>query len=122
MNANEKRWINDHAADGERADQAAQDHSPDHKHVIPVVGAELSEFDSRQIQIAAEIKLGAVAVSIGHLVKKHHISTVEWNLKTDRVERFLGRLLRQRDDLIKTIERERLRAVREDEEAASKIE
>lgn len=50
--------------------------------------------------VGTEIKLGQVQVAIERLVKKHNISIAEWNLKTKRVERILGRLLRQRDELI----------------------
>lgn len=47
----------------------------------------------------AEIKLGQVQTNIERLVKKHNISITEWNTKTERVERILGHLLRQRDRL-----------------------
>ncbi len=54
-----------------------------------------------QTQIFADIKLGAVQVEIERLVKLNCISITEWNMRTDRVEKVLGRLLRERDDLIK---------------------
>ena len=50
-----------------------------------------------------EIKLGQVQINIERLVKKHNISTKEWNMKTERVERILGYLLRQRDELLEKL-------------------
>lgn len=50
-------------------------------------------------KVEAEFKLGQVQVCIERLVKKHNISMVEWNLKTERVEKILGHLLQQRDKL-----------------------
>lgn len=51
-------------------------------------------------KVEVDIKLGQVQTAIERLVKSHNISTTEWNLKTDRVERILGHLLRQRDGLL----------------------
>ena len=59
-----------------------------------------------QTQIMAEIKLGRVALAIERIVKENHISIKEIDMKTERAENLLGDLFRQRDDLIKTIERD----------------
>lgn len=53
-----------------------------------------------------EIKLGQVQIAIERLVKEHNISITEWNLKTKRVERILGHLLRHRDRLLKMQEKD----------------
>lgn len=45
------------------------------------------------------LQLGWVQVAIERLVKEHNISITEWNLRTERVERILGHLLRQRDGI-----------------------
>ncbi len=55
-------------------------------------------------KVEAEIRLGQVQTNIERLVKKHNISVTEWNMKAERVERILGHLIRQRDDLIKIID------------------
>jgi hypothetical protein len=54
-------------------------------------------------KVEVEIKLGAVQTAIERLVKEHNISTTEWNMKTERVNRILGDLLEQRDDLIESL-------------------
>lgn len=55
-------------------------------------------------KVEIEIKLNQVQTDIERLVKKHHISTKEWNMKANRVKRILGHLLRQRDELIESLQ------------------
>ena len=50
--------------------------------------------------VITDIELGQVQVTIERLVKEHNISMTEWNLKTERVKKILGDLLRQRDRLV----------------------
>ena len=98
----------------EKSDAAAQDQEDCESMVEATVdrqiqahlAAKRTQRGQTQTQITAEIKLGRVQLAIERIVKENHISIKEWNLRTDRVENLLGRLLRQRDDLIKTIERD----------------
>ena len=53
--------------------------------------------------VITEIKLEEVQTAIERLVKEHNISTTEWNMKTERINKILGPLLEQRDRLIESL-------------------
>lgn len=55
-----------------------------------------------------DIKLGWIQLAIESRVRIHNISITEWNLKTERVTKFLGDLLWHRDYLLRHLDQDYL--------------